>query len=194
MPRVEFLSKTAVFLLLFALLPASASAARKHKARSLEVYSSIDDSDGGVADASLFAPVLPGSLGTPVHIVQVAHSKPSHAKKASASHDAAPLIYDNVPADQVDPIITRLRLVGQLILRYGRAYDYRTMTVQELETILHRLDANEAAQARAVTLRQERKSADSAALDSSDRDDQLRESLRQGQRAAASMKVTQAGT
>ncbi len=48
--------------------------------------------------------------------------------------------FDPVPADQVDPIVKRLKLVDRLIREHGRAYDYRIHTVRELEQILSALE------------------------------------------------------
>jgi hypothetical protein len=36
----------------------------------------------------------------------------------------------------------RLQLVDSIIRRYGRAYDYRTHTIRELEQILAKLNAS----------------------------------------------------
>src|SRR5262249_42158984 len=49
--------------------------------------------------------------------------------------------YDPVPVGQAEPLSRRLRLVDEMIRKYGRAYDYRIHTVKELEAILADLDA-----------------------------------------------------
>ncbi|MDR3606682.1 MAG: hypothetical protein P4M08_04785 [Oligoflexia bacterium] len=56
---------------------------------------------------------------------------------------AAPrkVTYDAVPIDQVDSILKRLKLVEEILQKYGRAYDYRTHTTHEFETILTQLAA-----------------------------------------------------
>jgi hypothetical protein len=48
--------------------------------------------------------------------------------------------YDDVPIEQTDAFLKRLRLVSQILQQYGRAYDYRIHTVRELEAILARLN------------------------------------------------------
>jgi hypothetical protein len=52
--------------------------------------------------------------------------------------------FDAVPVTQTEPMVRRLRLVETLIARYGRAYDYRTHTVVELQAILGQLEAESA--------------------------------------------------
>ncbi len=49
--------------------------------------------------------------------------------------------YDPVASDQADSVAGRLKLVERLIRDYGRAYDYRVHTTQELERILNQLDS-----------------------------------------------------
>jgi len=50
--------------------------------------------------------------------------------------------FDLVPSNQTEPLIRRLKLSEQLVVKYGRAYDYRAMTVLELQSILDKLDAD----------------------------------------------------
>lgn len=50
--------------------------------------------------------------------------------------------FDAVPGPQKDAIRRRLQIVDLLVARYGRAYDYRTHTVRELEQIRANLDAS----------------------------------------------------
>jgi hypothetical protein len=50
--------------------------------------------------------------------------------------------FDLVPNNQTEPLIRRLKLSEQLVVKYGRAYDYRAMTVLELQSILDKLDAD----------------------------------------------------
>lgn len=76
--------------------------------------------------------------------VPVAQQSFFTAKPAAAPVAAAPLApvaktYDRVPQDQIDPVLTRLQLVEEIVRRFGRAYDYRTHTVRELEAILQQL-------------------------------------------------------
>jgi hypothetical protein len=50
--------------------------------------------------------------------------------------------YDVVPSSQTEPFIRRLKLAEALLTRYGRAYDYRAMTVVELQKVLDKLDSD----------------------------------------------------
>jgi len=49
--------------------------------------------------------------------------------------------FDAVPAAQREPITRRLRLIEKLLLEHGRAYDYRSVTIAELNAILSHLDS-----------------------------------------------------
>lgn len=61
----------------------------------------------------------------------------------SAPGKAASLTsYDVVPSSQTEPFIRRLKLAEALLTRYGRAYDYRAMTVVELQKVLDKLDSD----------------------------------------------------
>lgn len=43
--------------------------------------------------------------------------------------------FDPVPSQHRDSIAARLRIVETLIREHGRAYDYRTLTTQELQAL-----------------------------------------------------------
>jgi hypothetical protein len=49
--------------------------------------------------------------------------------------------FDAVPASQREPVSRRLRLIEKLLLEHGRAYDYRSITIAELNAILSHLDS-----------------------------------------------------
>lgn len=51
--------------------------------------------------------------------------------------------FDPVPADQTEALLKRLKLVETLIEKFGRAYDYRALTVSQLENILANLEKAE---------------------------------------------------
>jgi hypothetical protein len=54
--------------------------------------------------------------------------------------------FDPVPKAQREPITRRLRLIERLVLEYGRAYDYRAVTIAELTAILTSLEKSGANQ------------------------------------------------
>lgn len=66
---------------------------------------------------------------------------------ATASGQVSEVSFDAVPASQVEPLARRLQLVQTLLTKYDRAYDYRTMTVPQLEAALAKLDAQATAAA-----------------------------------------------
>ncbi len=45
------------------------------------------------------------------------------------------ITYDPVPKEQVDSISDRLELTRKILLKTGRAYDYKTVTLRELQAI-----------------------------------------------------------
>jgi hypothetical protein len=49
--------------------------------------------------------------------------------------------YDRVPIEQTNGVAKRLGLVEEILRKHGRAYDYRSLTVRDLEQILAELDA-----------------------------------------------------
>jgi hypothetical protein len=97
------------------------------KSPAPEIYSATE-SDDGKPD-----PVIPR---TPPR----AHSHPKkHASKARR-----PLSYDPVPSGEEDAVAARLQIVDKLIREFGRAYDYRSHTLKELEGILAQLETRDA--------------------------------------------------
>ena len=65
----------------------------------------------------------------------------------AAAPAAAPAsTFDPVPSDQASLIAKRLPLIEKIMVKHGRAYDYRAHTVKQLEAILASLDQSEATQ------------------------------------------------
>ncbi|MBC7690809.1 MAG: hypothetical protein H7222_03505 [Methylotenera sp.] len=73
-------------------------------------------------------------LQAPTHIV--ATQAPS---KSARSSDAA---FDQVPPQQTESILRRLKLVEMILKSSGRAYDYRMHTTRELEGVLNHLQSS----------------------------------------------------
>jgi hypothetical protein len=48
--------------------------------------------------------------------------------------------FDEVPADHIGSISRRLQLVREILIRHHRAYDYRKLTISDLEKVLENLD------------------------------------------------------
>ncbi len=82
-------------------------------------------------------------------------AKPAPAKTAArvapSPKAAISRGFETVPDPQRDSIAQRLELVERLIRDHGRAYDYRVMTVAQLEKTLAELDAKVEADPLAVT-------------------------------------------
>lgn len=66
---------------------------------------------------------------------------PSAPAQCEAPRPSRGSAFDPVPEQSTDSIAKRLRVVGTLIRKYGRAYDYRTHTLGELLQILTQLDS-----------------------------------------------------
>jgi hypothetical protein len=69
----------------------------------------------------------------------------SKAMTGQAGASGTAEAYDPVPSDQTGPITKRLKVIETLILKHGRAYDYRSHTAKELESILKKLDTAQGA-------------------------------------------------
>lgn len=52
----------------------------------------------------------------------------------------SPRTFDPVPSDHIESIAGRLLIVEEILRKYGRAYDYRSHTTNELQRILTKLD------------------------------------------------------
>ncbi len=90
------------------------------------------------------------ALQTTTPAPEVQNTKPGEAaQKADSSSNP----YDAVPADQINPLMKRMQLVRELVQSYGRAYDYRTHTVAELQGILAGLKQKRAQSAPAPAAR-----------------------------------------
>jgi hypothetical protein len=125
-------------LAIAALLAATPVWAAKKKKRSkdspppaLEVYSATE-ADGPVTRA------MPTAMPAPKEFEV-------EPKRLSAPKVRKAVAFDAVPVDQTDALVRRLELVQQLIRDYGRAYDYRALTVRQLEGILEALENSELA-------------------------------------------------
>jgi hypothetical protein len=75
--------------------------------------------------------------------------------------------FDPVPAAQREPISRRLKLIEKLIVEHGRAYDYRAVTLAELNAILAQLNSPGAPQ-RQGGIKEEHASEEDAPSDTSD--------------------------
>jgi len=115
----------AIILLFTALISSTTWAAKKHK--PAEVYAAVEDDDGP-----------PSSLR--VTTTTTVQASPSQTKKESIAPARSSPNYDSVPLNQRESIARRLKLIEQLVREYGRAYDYRSHTNQDLEKILAQLE------------------------------------------------------
>lgn len=88
-------------------------------------------------------------IKTRVHAPVRRRKAPQTVVIPSERKTAAAPAYDPVPASQAEPIIKRLKLVEELIRKYGRAYDYRNHTLKQLEGVLASLEGRQGAPATA---------------------------------------------
>lgn len=136
------------------ILGLTTTAAFASKTKSADVYSATEE--GPSEEVLQSAPGYTGEtvdVKTPPPSAKVRKAAPPIIQARTAptpSSNSSPQQYDAVPTTQAEPLIRRLRLVETIIAKYGRAYDYKTLTVTELQTILGQLDnqATQAAEAR----------------------------------------------
>lgn len=118
----------------------AAKRAPKPQNTDLEVYTAISDGTFPVylsGDTSVDLPNPPKPPSSPV--------PPPVATKPSERAwyvDPPPVPYDEVPTQHIDSIAGRLMLVETLLREFGRAYDYRTLTSQQLRELLTSLRSN----------------------------------------------------
>lgn len=125
------MNKKIAIALALALISTSAFASKK---KAPDVYSATEDSPSEEVIGS-----APGYTGESID-VKPALPAPKRRVTPPSSVEEKTAEFDAVPNSQAEPLIRRLRLVETLIAKYGRAYDYKTLTVTELQTILGRLD------------------------------------------------------
>lgn len=107
-------------------------------AKNADIYSATESGNiAGIAPTGSQAPVAISvdENATPEALPPMPNSV---ATLPAASREAT---YDAVPLGQVDSILKRLKVVGEILEKFGRAYDYRIHTTQEFEAILARLEA-----------------------------------------------------
>lgn len=88
-------------------------------------------SQAGAAAQQAAVPAPPITVST--QPIQTATSAQSKGYSTSLS-------FDYVPEDHMESIAARLKIVEQLIVVHGRAYDYRVHTTAQLMAILRTLD------------------------------------------------------
>ncbi len=68
-------------------------------------------------------------------------AKPS-AKKSPAKPEASTAIFDVVPRERVEELSERVKYSYEILKRFGRAYDYKTITLKEFKAIVKELEAS----------------------------------------------------
>ena len=130
--------KYSIAFALIVCFAASSAFAAKKKAR--DVYPATEDtpSEEVIQSAPGYSAAAAHQAPAPITVSAVAAPQAAAAPQALAGSSSK---YDSVPGAQAEPLLRRLRLVEELIAKYGRAYDYRTLTVTQLQAILGELDA-----------------------------------------------------
>lgn len=172
-PRHSGLSARVLSLLIapLAVFPWTASAASHSKKQAKEVYAATDNSEmqpgfampvdtetganlaisNGVQTQSVEAAPAPKkakaratAAAAPASVIETVPAIPSAKPVAAASARLATASFDTVPASQSDAILQRLKIVENLVRKYGRAYDYRAHTLKELLLIQSTLESTAA--------------------------------------------------
>jgi hypothetical protein len=136
--------KSAYFMIaVLVLAPSGAFAAKHSKKTAPETYTAADpdpmEASASAVTSQQAGTAPPEDRPAPPSAGSV-HAQVTTTPPPSASRwQTAP--FDKVPPPQTDGISRRLHLVDEILRRYGRAYDYRTLTVKDLEMIQSELDA-----------------------------------------------------
>lgn len=124
----------AFFLISLMTSSLASSAFAKSPRKKLETYPATDEAAGSFADGLDEPLPHPTPAPAPKGIKSRVLSNQAQATKSKK------ILFDLVPENQIEPIASRLELVGEIIRKHRRAYDYRVHTVKELEQILAALD------------------------------------------------------
>ncbi len=129
------LNASLLSLLITPLAFSSIALAKPHsKKPAKEVYSATDSNE---MQPGLAMPV--DAQPTPVQTqapVQTMAAPPARVAKITRA-----VSFDAVPASQSDAILQRIKIVENLVRKYGRAYDYRAHTLKELQLIQSTLES-----------------------------------------------------
>ena len=143
------MSRILIVLTAIALLPV---------AHSAETYSAIEPGAIDVTMVAVPQSVTPTLDGEPVRpkaarkatkprtLPRAAKTSPDKVKELPPTPEPVAVVsgnrfgFDPVPEAHAESVARRLTIVGELIRRHGRAYDYRGLTTQELEELRDELD------------------------------------------------------
>lgn len=118
------------------------------------VYSSIDRDLGDPADS----PTSPQADFSSDHKIAIntSHVPASTERKGTVQVDtgnsSSSPAFDRVPEGQRDFLLQRITLTEKILTRFGRAYDYRALTVSQLQSVLDGLEAQRKKDGQAVPL------------------------------------------
>ena len=97
---------------------------------------------GGFASNILFPEAFAKQKKTPERYSALEEPDTAQEVYIKPKNNSINAKYDVVPPDQVEVLIKRLKVVEALILKHGRAYDYKTLTLKELNNIQKELSDN----------------------------------------------------
>jgi len=155
-PLAPFTAHFGVMMVVpLALLSAASAAPRIKKIVNKEVYAATDRNEMPVDEQPGFAvPAESDPAAAPALALKQTRAPVRAAKPKVPAPAAQPKVvssaFDSVPASQSEAILQRLKIVENLVRNYGRAYDYRTHTLKELQLIQSTLESTAAAQAPAA--------------------------------------------
>lgn len=110
------------------------------KPRVLESYPALVDEagEGAQSESLVEAPIEVTPAPAETRVQRRAAARKTVKREKAAKEKALP--YDLVPETLTPALERRLELTRELITEHGRAYDYRTHTVKQLEAIKEQLD------------------------------------------------------
>ena len=134
--------KTVVWTLVFAFCIGSPAFAAKMK-RTSQSYPAVEGEESAsvstVAQTQVPAPAQMPTQGKAAPVISPPATPPPSAPPPVAARGIMSN-YDAVPAEQIEPLAKRLKLVEAIMRLHGRAYDYRVITIHDLELILASLE------------------------------------------------------
>ncbi|MBI2604473.1 MAG: hypothetical protein HYW49_00175 [Deltaproteobacteria bacterium] len=116
--------------------------ARAKRAHALELYAATEN-DGTAHVIMAGHPIDEPSLESdaPAPKPEPKAAKPS-PKKSAAKPETSTAAFDVVPRERVEELSERVKYSYEILKRFGRAYDYKTVTLKEFKSILKELEAS----------------------------------------------------
>lgn len=137
--KPQTLTSIVCLILLFVSQSSFARAKREHV---IERYAATEN-DGTAQVIMAWHPIDEPSLESDAPAVkpEAKAAKPS-PKKNAVKPESSTAAFDIVPKERVAELSERVKYSYEILKRFGRAYDYKTVTLKEFKSILKDLEAS----------------------------------------------------